>query len=113
MNRFSVIKVGMIAATLAAVSHVAMADKVDVTTLEQGKTLFLTEATPACAICHTLKDADSVGAVGPDLDELNPDLDQIKRALKEGVGVMPSFSDSLSEEERDAVAQYVFHATHE
>lgn len=110
MNR--IIKTVMFAVALTANPYIVMADKPDKDMLEQGKTLFLTGATPACAICHTLKDADSVGAVGPDLDELNPDLNQIKKALKEGVGVMPSFADSLSEQELEAVAQYVFHATH-
>jgi cytochrome c6 len=38
----------------------------------QGKVLFLS-AVPACAVCHTLKDANSEGAIGPVLDELKPE----------------------------------------
>lgn len=102
----------VIAVILTAITPIAQADCPDTATLEEGKTLFQTGAIPACAICHTLKDADSSGAVGPDLDELKPGLDQIKKALLEGVGVMPPFAETLTDEQRDAVAQYVFHATH-
>ena len=35
--------------------------------LARGKTLFSTDQ-PACALCHTLKPATSIGQVGPDLD---------------------------------------------
>lgn len=79
--------------------------------LEQGKTLFQSGATPACAICHTLEDAGTTGAIGPDLDELKADLARIKQVLIEGMGAMPSFADTLSDEQRDAIAAYVVHAT--
>lgn len=77
---------------------------------ETGKTLFLSGATPACAICHTLQDAGSTGTIGPDLDSMNLDVETIKRTLIEGTGVMPSFADTLTDEERDAVARYVVDA---
>jgi sulfite dehydrogenase len=83
----------------------------DAAMLARGKALFQTEATPACALCHTLADAGAEGAVGPDLDELKPKLEQVRRALVDGVGVMPSFSDTLSEDELNAVAQYVVAAS--
>ena len=89
----------------------AFAGNDDQALLEQGKTLFQSGATPACAICHALDDAGAAGAIGPDLDELKADLDRIKKVLAEGMGVMPSFADTLSEEQRDAVAAYVVHAT--
>lgn len=107
-----ILKAAMIAVALTAIVPIARADCSDASTLEEGKTLFQSDATPACAICHALKDAGASGAVGPDLDELKPDLEQIKKALLEGVGVMPSFADSLTDEQRNAVADYVFRATH-
>jgi len=73
--------------------------------------LFMSEATPACAVCHTLADAGSAGAIGPNLDEMKPELDRIRKAVTEGVGVMPSFASSLSEEDINAVAEYVANAT--
>ncbi|NYT87022.1 c-type cytochrome [Pollutimonas harenae] len=79
--------------------------------LEMGKTLFSTEAVPACAICHTLKDADATGTIGPDLDELQPDAERIKKVLHEGMGAMPSFAETLDEEAMNAIAAYVVHAT--
>lgn len=79
--------------------------------LEKGKALFVSGASPACAVCHTLKDSGSAGTIGPDLDELKPDAERVKTVLQEGVGVMPSFADSLDEASIDAIAAYVVHAT--
>lgn len=79
--------------------------------LERGKTLFSTEAVPACAICHALQDAGATGAIGPDLDELKPDAERIKKVLHEGMGAMPSFADSLDQEAIDAIVAYVVNAT--
>lgn len=79
--------------------------------LEKGKALFLSNAAPACAVCHTLQDAGSAGTIGPDLDELKPDAARIKKVLQEGMGVMPSYADSLDDASRDAIAAYVVHAT--
>lgn len=74
----------------------------------QGKELFLTGAKPiACAVCHTLADAGSAGAIGPDLDELKPSKEQILKVMQEGMGAMPSFAATLSDDERNAVADYV------
>ncbi|MEO7399169.1 MAG: cytochrome c [Polaromonas sp.] len=75
-----------------------------------GKKLFTT-ATPACAICHTLKDAGAEGAVGPILDELKPDANRVSKALRDGLGAMPSFKASLSEAEIAALAYYVARAS--
>jgi len=79
--------------------------------LEKGKALFVSGASPACAVCHTLKDSGSAGTIGPDLDELKPDAVRVKTVLQEGIGVMPSFADSLDDESIDAIAAYVVHAT--
>lgn len=79
----------------------------DAAVLEQGKQLFVSQAVPACAVCHTLADAGAEGTIGPDLDEIKPGFDAVKKALYEGLGVMPNFSETLSEEQIDAVAAYV------
>src|SRR3546814_2161320 len=71
----------------------------------------MTGAGPACAVCHALSDAGSSGAIGPDLDELKPDAARIKKVLQEGMGVMPSFANSMDEASMDAIAAYVVHAT--
>ena len=76
-----------------------------------GKKLFTTQAVPACAVCHTLKDAGSEGAVGPVLDELQPDAQRVMTALRNGIGVMPSFSERLSEAQIQALANYVSKAS--
>ena len=78
--------------------------------LERGKVLFST-VQPACAVCHTLAAAGSEGQVGPVLDELKPDAARVLRAMRSGIGVMPSFADRLSEEDLRALAQFVAHAT--
>ena len=77
----------------------------------RGKALFTDEAVPACAICHTLADAGTEGAIGPDLDELKPTKDVVLKVLKEGMGVMPSFAETLSPEDMEALATYVDEAT--
>ncbi|MBW7471187.1 c-type cytochrome [Marinobacter sp. F4218] len=75
--------------------------------VEQGKKVFMELAQPSCTICHTLSDAGSAGEIGPNLDELAPSETQVQNAVKGGVGLMPAFSDSLSEEQIRAVAHYV------
>lgn len=80
--------------------------------LEQGKLLFSTSAKPiACSVCHTLQDAGAVGTIGPDLDELKPDADRIRKTMMEGMGAMPSFAASLEEADREAIIAYVLNAT--
>lgn len=98
--------------SLAGVTSTVLADATpDATLREEGKTLFMQGAVPACAICHTLKDADASGAIGPDLDDLKPDFDRIVQALHTGLGVMPSFAETLTEEQMKAIAIYVVYAT--
>ena len=75
-----------------------------------GKKLFTT-ATPPCAICHTLKDAGSEGAIGPVFDELQPDAARVSKALHDGLGAMPSFKETLTEEQIAALALYVSRAS--
>lgn len=106
----SVIGVGMLTALLA-IGMPALGTSPDETDLEEGKVLFQTDATPACAVCHTLKDAEATGNIGPDLDDLQPARNRIIKAMQEGTGPMPSFSDSLSDEQMAAIADYVVYAT--
>lgn len=87
---------------------VAMADEQQ---LARGKLIFTEQAQPSCTICHTLSDAGSNGAIGPDLDELKPSRKQVREAVRSGVGVMPGFAESLSAEDIDAVALYVARIT--
>jgi sulfite dehydrogenase len=76
---------------------------------EDGRKLF-TSVTPACALCHTLKDAGATGAVGPSLDELKPDRERVIQALRTGIGQMPAFT-QLSEAQIQALGKYVEEAT--
>jgi cytochrome c6 len=78
---------------------------------DKGRQLFLQGATPSCTLCHTLKEAGSTGAVGPVLDELKPDASKVATALRNGVGAMPSFRNTLSEEQIAALAWYVAKAS--
>jgi mono/diheme cytochrome c family protein len=69
----------------------------------QGKQIF----TETCAGCHTLKDANARGQVGPNLDDLKPDEPTTQRQVTNGGGAMPAFKGQLSDAEIKAVAQYV------
>lgn len=96
---------------LVCFSSASFAGGPDAAQLEVGKALFKTGAVPACAVCHTLADAEAVGTIGPDLDELQPNFEQVKKMIKEGAGAMPSFAASLDEKSIEAIAAYVVHAT--
>jgi len=74
-----------------------------------GKDIFLNNGN--CAACHSLKDAGSIANVGPNLNEIKPDMGRIINAVNNGIGVMPSQLGILSEEEIDAVAYYVSEAS--
>lgn len=89
-------------------THAVAAD--EAAQLALGRKLF-SSAVPACALCHSLKHAGATGSIGPDLDDLKPDAARVAAALRSGVGSMPSFKDSLSEEQITAVARYVANAS--
>jgi mono/diheme cytochrome c family protein len=72
-----------------------------------GRQLFTQGAVPACALCHTLRDAGAEGAIGPVLDELKPDAARVAKAMRQGIGQMPSFVGRLTDAQIDAVARYV------
>jgi cytochrome c551 len=67
----------------------------------EGKSIFA----ETCGGCHTLSDAGTKGAVGPNLDDAKPDEDLVKTMIDNGGGAMPP--GLLEGEERDAVAAYV------
>jgi len=64
-----------------------------------------------CGVCHALKAAGSTGDIGPDLDMLKPQIEQIIYAVTNGIGVMPPWDGILTTEEIKAVAYYVFTST--
>jgi cytochrome c6 len=70
-----------------------------------GKEVFLGDS--ACGSCHTLADAGTSGTIGPNLDESQPPAELVVDRVTNGSGVMPSFSDSLSEQQIQDVAAYV------
>jgi cytochrome c oxidase subunit II len=84
-----------------------------------GKTLFTDAAQPtACGSCHTLADAGTTGTTGPNLDDVLPDLseEQIRASIVDpdaeitsgfAAGLMPRYGDSLSDEQVDALVQYL------
>ena len=70
-----------------------------------GKEVFVGSA--GCAGCHTLSDAGATGTIGPDLDATMPSYELAVDRVTNGQGGMPSFSDSLSEQQIQDVAAYV------
>ena len=68
-----------------------------------GKSIF----TANCGSCHTLSDAGTSGAVGPNLDESRPPTELVVDRVTNGQGAMPSFKDSLDADQIQAVAEYV------
>ena len=71
----------------------------------KGKEIFLEAGN--CAACHTLSDAGSNAMIGPNLNEIRPDVSRILMAVRNGIGVMPAMEGILSNEEIEAVAYYV------
>jgi mono/diheme cytochrome c family protein len=69
----------------------------------QGKQIF----TQQCGACHTLKDAGTKGQVGPNLDDLKPDLQTTQTQVTNGGGGMPPFKGTLNPGQIKAVSQYV------
>ena len=64
-----------------------------------------------CGVCHTLQAAGSEGQIGPNLDQLKPQIPQIIYTVTNGIGVMPAFDGTLTTEEIEAVAHYIFNST--
>ena len=64
-----------------------------------------------CGVCHSLEAAGSDGQIGPNLDMLKPQMEQIILVVTNGIGVMPPWGGILTKEEIEAVAYYVFNST--
>ena len=71
---------------------------------EMGKTIFLEQG---CAACHTLADAKAYGEMGPNLNQIKPDIARVINTVTNGIGVMPPYEGVLSTQEIKAVAHYV------
>lgn len=82
-------------------------NEVDEATIEFGREVFLEIAQPPCGICHMLADAETRGTIGTRLDDQRPTAEEVRMALIDGPGAMPDYSEILSEEEIEAVSQYV------
>ena len=72
---------------------------------EMGKDVFLNKAN--CATCHTLAEAGSNGQIGPNLNQIRPDMMRVVSVVKNGIGIMPPLEELLSSQEIEAVAHYV------
>ena len=68
-----------------------------------GRTVFASN----CVSCHTLADAGSTGAVGPNLDTARPSASLVVERVTNGQGGMPPFKGKLTTAEIGAVAAYV------
>ena len=76
---------------------------------EAGKPIF---ASSGCSACHTMKAANATGTVGPNLDDLKPELAKIESQVVNGGGGMPPFKGNLSNQQIADVSQYVYDSTH-
>ena len=70
-----------------------------------GKNIFLEKGN--CASCHALDDAGSTGDIGPNLNQIKPDVGRVIMSVTNGIGVMPAYEGLLSSKEIEAVAKYV------
>lgn len=68
-----------------------------------GKSIFVAN----CGSCHTLADAGTSGAVGPNLDTSQPSKELTTDRVTNGRGQMPSFKSSLDAQQIEAVSEYV------
>jgi len=54
-----------------------------------------------------LSDAGSNGDIGPNLNEIKPDVGRVVMVVINGIGVMPAYEGMLTSKEIEAVAIYV------
>ena len=69
-------------------------------------------AEQGCGSCHALEAAGSSGTVGPNLDDAQPSVELIIERVTNGASPMPAFKDTLSEQQIQDVAAFVFESTH-
>ncbi len=60
-----------------------------------------------CGGCHTLAKAGTSGTIGPSLENLELAPEDIEEQIRKGGGGMPAFEGQLSEEEIEALVQYL------
>lgn len=61
----------------------------------------------SCGACHELERAGTSGQVGPSLTNLTLDPADVEEQIRKGGGGMPAFEDQLSEEQIEALVQYL------
>jgi mono/diheme cytochrome c family protein len=85
------------------------------TAVAAGKQVF---ETAGCKSCHTLKEAGATGTIGPNLDQVKPNVATVVQFVTNGyngVGAsipMPSFKGTLSAAKIQDVAAFVYASTH-
>ena len=72
---------------------------------EKGRIIFLEKGN--CAACHALADIGSDSNIGPNLNQIRPDINRVIIAVTNGIGVMPAYQGELTEDEIEVVAYYV------
>ena len=102
-NAFCVTDQDQAVADIAAYVAAVAGTGVTAETPTDGKSIF----TASCGSCHTLADAGTAGAIGPNLDEAQPAKALVVDRVTNGQGAMPSFKDSLDAQQIEAVAEYV------
>jgi mono/diheme cytochrome c family protein len=113
MRHYAVLpKRRLAAATLFAVAVPCSAgDSTPEARMALGKEVFTRLAQPPCSVCHALQEAGASAEIGPNLDQLKPDAQRVAAAVRKGIGIMPAFGTSLTEEQIQAVAHYVARAS--
>jgi mono/diheme cytochrome c family protein len=64
-------------------------------------------ASAGCGSCHAFEAAGSSGGVGPSLDDSSVTVEAAAEQVRSGGGGMPPFEGQLSDDEIQAVAEYV------
>jgi cytochrome c oxidase subunit 2 len=64
----------------------------------------------SCGSCHTLAKAGTSGTIGPPLDGLQLAPEDVEEQIRKGGGGMPAFENQLSEEQIEALVEYLTEA---
>jgi mono/diheme cytochrome c family protein len=79
--------------------------------LGQGRRVFVIAG---CGACHTVGAARTHGRIGPDFDTSEQlTRTQILLQINAGGGSMPSFRDTLTAQQKNAVTEFVFDVLHQ